>query len=59
MNKLKCRDCGKLLRLIPSAKYRARMFGGKPSDYIRSVFGVTGYRCTACFVVYRSGQQRG
>lgn len=30
-----CTICGEPIRLIPSAKERARKFGGEPSDYTR------------------------
>ena len=30
-----CTSCGGQIRLTPSAKDRAREFGGKPSDYTK------------------------
>ena len=32
---MKCNLCGKKIVLIPSAKERARKYGGKPSDYTK------------------------
>lgn len=30
-----CKHCGKPIVLVPSAKERARRYGGKPEDYTR------------------------
>lgn len=30
---MKCTICGKPVLLVPSAKERAKKYGGKPSDY--------------------------
>jgi hypothetical protein len=32
---MKCRICGKPIGLVPSAKERAKKWGGRPSDYSR------------------------
>ena len=32
---MKCSICGKEIILVPSAKERAKRYGGKPSDYIK------------------------
>ena len=51
---MKCKDCGKPLKLIPSARQRARKYGGKPAQYARTIYGITGYRCTTCYIAYRN-----
>lgn len=32
---MNCSICGKPIVLVPSAKERARKYGGSPSDYVR------------------------
>lgn len=32
---MKCTICGKPVLLVPSAKERAKKYGGKPSDYTK------------------------
>lgn len=32
---MNCTHCGKPIVLVPSAKERAKKFGGKPSDYTK------------------------
>lgn len=32
---MNCTICGKPIQLVPSAKERAKKFGGKPSDYTK------------------------
>lgn len=32
---MKCTICGKPVLLVPSAKERAKKYGGKPGDYTR------------------------
>lgn len=32
---MNCTICKKAIKLVPSAKERARKFGGKPSDYTK------------------------
>jgi hypothetical protein len=47
---MKCKFCGKEVTLVPSAKERAKKFGGKPSDYTK-IF-TTHANCT---LKYRDG----
>jgi hypothetical protein len=32
---MNCKLCGKPVKLIPSAKERAKKYGGKPADYTK------------------------
>ena len=32
---MNCSICGKKIILVPSAKERAELYGGKPSDYVK------------------------
>ena len=50
---MKCSECGRAVKLSPSAQERAARFGGVPSDYT-SLFGIH----ADCLIAKRDRQTR-